>query len=170
LLRGRGPVPGAVDMSKIRIIVVDRTRDSFLKEGEEVYLSRLRNYAPVEWIQVKPAKISKGRNSGEILGEEAREIKRYILPRDYLIALDRTGRQYDSEELAVWLEGLFGKATGPLSFVIGGPLGLSRQITSQAGIVLSLSRLTLTHEMTRLILLEQLYRAFTILRGEKYHK
>jgi len=157
-------------MSKIRIIVVDRTRASFLKEGEEVYLSRLRNYAPVEWIQVKPAKISKGRNTEEILGEEAREIKRHILPRDYVIALDRTGRQYDSEELAAWLEGLFGKATGSLSFVIGGPLGLSGQITRQAKGVLSLSRLTLTHEMTRLVLLEQLYRAFTILRGEKYHK
>jgi 23S rRNA (pseudouridine1915-N3)-methyltransferase len=157
-------------MSKIRIIVVDRTRASFLKEGEEVYLSRLRNYAPVEWIQVKPAKISKGRNTEEILGEEAREIRRHILPRDYVIALDRTGRQYDSEELAAWLEGMFGKATESLSFVIGGPLGLSGQITSQAKGVLSLSRLTLTHEMTRLVLLEQLYRAFTILRGEKYHK
>ena len=157
-------------MSKIRIIVVDRTRASFLKEGEEVYLSRLRNYVPVEWIQVKPAKISKGRKPEEILGEEAREIKRYILPRDYLIALDRTGRQYDSEGLAAWLESLFGKATGSLSFVIGGPLGLSGQITHQAGGVLSLSKLTWTHEMTRLLLLEQLYRAFTILRREKYHK
>lgn len=170
MLRDRCPIPGPVDMSKIRIIVVDRTRASFLKEGENLYLSRLRNYAPVEWIQVKPAKISKGRNAEEILGEEAREIKRHILPRDYLIALDRTGRQYDSEELAGWLDGLLGKAAGPLSFLIGGPLGLSRQIISQARGVLSLSRLTLTHEMTRLILLEQLYRAFTILRGEKYHK
>ena len=170
MLRDRCPIPAPGDMSKIRIIVVDRTRASFLKEGEEGYLSRLRNYAPVEWIQVKPAKISKGRNAEEILGEEAREIKRHILPRDYLIALDRTGRQYDSEELAGWLDGLLGKAAGPLSFVIGGPLGLSRQIISQARGVLSLSRLTLTHEMTRLILLEQLYRAFTILRGEKYHK
>ena len=65
-------------------------------------------------FEVKPAKISKGRNAEEILGEEAREMKRHILPRDYLIALDRTGRQYDSEELAGWLEGLFGKATGIL--------------------------------------------------------
>jgi 23S rRNA (pseudouridine1915-N3)-methyltransferase len=157
-------------MSKIRIIVVDRTRASFLKEGEEAYLSRLRNYAPVEWIEVKPVKISKGRNAEEILGEEAREIKRHILPKDYVIALERAGRQYGSEELAAWLEGLFGKGMGSLAFVIGGPLGLSGQITSQAKGVLSLSRLTLTHEMTRLILLEQLYRAFTILRGEKYHK
>jgi 23S rRNA (pseudouridine1915-N3)-methyltransferase len=157
-------------MSKIRIIVVDRTRASFLKEGEELYLSRLRNYAPVEWVQVKPAKISRGRKTEEILEEEAKEIERHILPRDYLIALDRTGPQRDSEELAGWLEGLFGKAAGSLSFVIGGPLGLSGQITSQARGVLSLSRLTLTHEMARLILLEQLYRAFTILRGEKYHK
>jgi 23S rRNA (pseudouridine1915-N3)-methyltransferase len=157
-------------MPKIRIIVVDRTRASFLKEGEEVYLRRLRNYAPVEWIEVKPAKIAKGRHAELILEEEAQEIKRRILPRDHLVALDRSGRQYGSEELASWLEGLSGKGVGSLTFVIGGPLGLSRQIMSLAEAVLSLSRLTLTHEMTRLILLEQLYRAFTILRGEKYHK
>ena len=157
-------------MPKIRIIVVDRTRASFLKEGEEVYLRRLRNYTPVEWVQVKPAKITKGRNSEEILEEEAQEIKRHFLPRDYLIALDRSGRQVDSEELAAWLDSFSSKGVGSLSFVIGGPLGLSRQILTLAGGVLSLSRLTLTHEMTRLILVEQLYRAFTILRGEKYHK
>ena len=157
-------------MSKIRIIVVDRTRSSFLREGEEVYLRRLRKYAQVEWVQVKPAKISKGRRTEEVLEEEAREIKRHILPRASVIALDRPGHQYDSEEMAAWLEALFGKTAGSLSFVIGGPLGLSGQIISQAESVLSLSRLTLTHEMTRLILLEQLYRAFTILRGEKYHK
>ena len=157
-------------MSKIRIIVVDRTRAPFLREGEDAYLARLRRYVPVEWIEVKPAKISKGRKAEEILGEEAIEIKRCVLPRDCLVALDRTGRQYDSEELAAWLEEKLGKVAGTLSFAIGGPLGLSGQIVHQAGGVLSLSRLTLTHEMTRLILLEQLYRAFTILKGEKYHR
>ncbi len=157
-------------MAKMRIIVVDRTRASFLKEGEELYLRRLRNYATVEWIQVRPTKISRGRLEEEILDQEAREIRRHLLSKDHLIALDRTGRQYESEKLAAWLDGLFGKGLGTLSFVIGGPLGLSRQIIRQAEGVLSLSRLTLTHEMTRLILLEQLYRAFTILRGEKYHK
>jgi 23S rRNA (pseudouridine1915-N3)-methyltransferase len=86
------------------------------------------------------------------------------------VPLDRTGHAFDSEELATWLDKLSTGTGGWVSFIIGGPLGLSQELLDQAGRILSLSRLTLTHEMSRLLLLEQLYRAFTIIRGEKYHK
>jgi 23S rRNA (pseudouridine1915-N3)-methyltransferase len=155
---------------KIKVIVIDRTRSPFLKEGESFYLERLRKYAKLEWFEVKPAKIKKGRSTEEILNAEAETIARRLAPRDYLVALDRTGRQYDSVELAAWINKLSTSPRSPINFIIGGPLGLSRQILDRAQEILSLSRLTLTHEMSRLILLEQLYRAFTILRGEKYHK
>lgn len=157
-------------MLKIRIIVVDRTRTSFLREGEAFYLERLRRYARMEQTDVKPARISKGRPEKEILGEEGKAILRRLAPRDYMVALDRSGDQYDSEELARWLDRTGARSGGLLSFVIGGPLGLSKEVLDRAREVLSLSRLTLTHEMIRLVFLEQLYRAFTILRGEKYHK
>lgn len=157
-------------MIKIRIIVVDRTRSPFLAEGEAFYLKRLQNYVQVEWIEVKPEKMTKGRPEAEILRFEGQALIRKSGPKDYLVSLDRTGRQYGSEEFAEWLGKAMLKAGGRITFMIGGPLGLSRKAVAEADEILSLSKLTFTHEMSRILLLEQLYRAFTILKGEKYHK
>lgn len=157
-------------MLRIKLIVVDRTRLPFLQEGESFYLQRIRRYAPLEWIEVKPARMTKGRAGEEILQQEGREIQRRLSPQDYPVALDRSGRTCSSEELAAWLGSLSARGVEWLSFVIGGPLGLSEEVRKCSREVLSLSRLTLTHEMSRLLLLEQIYRAFTILKGEKYHK
>ncbi len=157
-------------MLKMRIIVVDRTRSPFLKEGEGFYLERLRKYVQVDWIEVKPVKISPGRPAWEILAAEGERIAKKLAQRDYSVCLDRSGNQYDSEKFAKWLTSLVESGEQWVSFVIGGPLGLSKDILHGSREVLSLSQFTLTHEMSRLILLEQLYRAFTILRGEKYHK
>jgi 23S rRNA (pseudouridine1915-N3)-methyltransferase len=155
---------------KLKVIVVDRTRSPFLKEGELFYMDRLKKYTRVEWIEVKPATIKKGRPADEILTSEGQAITRRLMPTDYLVALDRSGHQYDSIGLADWLETLSMDRGGWISFVIGGPLGLSKDLLKNAQKILSLSRLTLTHEMCRLVLLEQVYRAFTIMKGEKYHK
>ena len=87
-----------------------------------------------------------------------------------MIAHDRSGRQYDSEKLACWLQKLSIKAVGWVCFVIGSPVGLSDEVKEAADKILSLSRLTFTHEMSRLILLEQIYRSFTIMEGHKYHR
>ena len=157
-------------MLRIRVIVVDRTRTPYLREGEALYLDRLKNYARVELVEVKPVKIMKCRPEQDIMAIEGKTINGKINSRDYLVALDRSGHAYDSEGLAVWLERLSREVGGWVSFVIGSPFGLSQDILKRAHKVVSLSKLTLTHEMTRLVLLEQLYRAFTIMRGEKYHK
>ena len=157
-------------MLKIRIMVLDKTRSPFLKEGESFYISRIKKYAQVGWTEIRPVPIKKGRSKIQILSMEGHAIERKLLPDDYVVALDRSGKQYHSEELAMWLGQLSGQAGGWICFIIGGPLGLSKAIIDRADLVLSLSRLTLTHEMSRLILLEQIYRSMTILRGEKYHK
>ena len=149
-------------MLRVKLLVVDRTRSSFLKEGEAFYLERLKKYIQVDWIEVKAVKIGKGK--------EAQALANKWSPGDHIVALDRTGRLYDTEKLAAWLGRLSTQASGWVCFVIGGPLGLPREFLDQARDILSLSRLTLTHEMSRLVLLEQLYRSLTILRGEKYHK
>ena len=156
-------------MLRIKIIVVDRTRSPFLSEGESFYLKRLRRYANAEWLEVKAVPIKKGKADEEIRAAEGRSILKKLGPQDYLLSLDRTGKPYDSEGLAAHIEKLAG-AHASLTFLIGGPLGLSEQILKSSHEILSLSRMTLTHEMSRLILLEQLYRVFTILHGEKYHK
>jgi 23S rRNA (pseudouridine1915-N3)-methyltransferase len=156
-------------MLKIKIIVVDRTRSAFLKQGETFYLKRIERYAKTEWVEVKPAGIKKGRPTFRILDAEGDSIAKTFVPRDYIIALERSGKAYGSEELASHIEKL-SLTHDRLTFVVGGPLGLSKAILDRSHEIFSLSRLTLTHEMSRLLLLEQLYRAFTIIKGEKYHK
>jgi 23S rRNA (pseudouridine1915-N3)-methyltransferase len=157
-------------MPRIKIIVVDHTRSPFLKEGEVFYLDRLRKYIQVDWVEVKPVKISQGGSEQRILAVEGERILQRLGQRDYSVCLDRSGSEYDSERFAAWLDSLLNKGEQWMSFIIGGPLGVSNDVLNQSREVLSLSQFTLTHEMSRLILLEQLYRAFTILRGQKYHK
>ena len=156
-------------MPKIRIIVVGNTKSSFLSEGESFYLKRLKHYIPTEWIEVKPEKISKGVRKDELLATEGRSIIKKLQLRDHIIVLDISGREYTSEALSHRIDRLSWKGDS-LCFVIGGPLGISKEILQKAHETLSLSKLTLTHEMCRVFLLEQLYRTFTIIRGEKYHK
>ncbi|MBW1783830.1 MAG: 23S rRNA (pseudouridine(1915)-N(3))-methyltransferase RlmH [Deltaproteobacteria bacterium] len=156
-------------MPRIKFIVVGSTKSSFLKQGELFYLEKLRRYAPTEWVEVKPQKVTKGRSKKEILRVEGRSIEKKCLNDDHVIALDLRGKAYDSEGLADLIEQL-SQSRKQLCFVIGGPLGLSKEILDTAGEIVSLSKLTLTHEMSRLVLLEQLYRAQTIIKGEKYHK
>lgn len=158
-------------MLKIRFIVVDRTKEAFLKEGESFYLKRLRKFVQADWKVVKSARIVKQRPDEDIMAEEAGNLLKAISGGEYVVALDRTGRQFDSEAMARWLEELsINRAGGHVSFLIGGPLGLSGTILKQADLVFSLSKLTLTHEMSRLVLLEQVYRSMTIIKGHQYHK
>ena len=157
-------------MVKIKFIVVDRTRSSFLKKGELFFLDRLKNYSKVEWIEVKPAGIKKGVPLEEIMKKEGKAIQMKTSVTDYIVALDRKGNQLDSAKLAAWLANLTSTTRCSICFIIGGPLGLSKEILDRADKILSLSKLTFTHEMCRLFLIEQIYRSFTIIRGEKYHK
>lgn len=156
-------------MLRLKFIVVDRTKALFLKEGETFYLDRLRKYANTQWTEVKPAKVTKNRSPEAVRNAEGESIAKCLVNRDYVIALDRSGKTHHSEGLALWMNSL-SLTQSRLTFVIGGPLGLSKGILEMADEHLSLSRLTLTHEMSRLILLEQLYRAFTIINNESYHK
>jgi 23S rRNA (pseudouridine1915-N3)-methyltransferase len=155
---------------RFRVLVVGRTRVPFLSEGESFYLERLRRYVKTDWVEVKAGRTTKGRPEEEVIREESLALSKRLRPGDFQVALDRTGTQHDSEGLARWLQGLARRAAGPVCFLTGGPLGMSREAIREADAVLSLSRLTLTHEMVRLVLLEQLYRACTIMAGEKYHK
>ncbi len=156
-------------MAKLKFIVVGRTKAPFIREGERFYLERIRHYIGTEWIQLKPIPITRGRAEEEILKKEAEQIKRQVRENDLVIVLDARGRFLDSMGFSRQLERwtMSGK---PLSFVMGGPLGLHQSLLDQADEKLALSPMTLTHEMARLVLLEQIYRAFTIMKGEKYHK
>jgi len=157
------------EMAKLKFIVVGKTKAPFLRQGEEFYLHKIRHYVNAEWIEVRGAKATKGKPDQKVLTEESLQIQKRIGARDFVVSLDMRGKALDSLELSRFLEGLLAKGR-PITFIIGGPLGLHVSVEQRANETISLTRLTLTHELSRLVLLEQVYRAFTIITGRKYHK
>lgn len=152
----------------IECIFLGPTAEGYLEQGIADFLKRLARYGEV---RIKVVKERKGRMADQArIDSEGRDLLEVVEPKSLLVALDRTGRQVDSEGFAELFRQWRDQNRRTTSFIIGGALGLSREVVAAADLVLSLSRMTFTHEMARLILLEQVYRAFTILAGSKYHK
>ncbi len=149
--------------------MVDRTREKFLAEGQNFYMKRLKKYAQVEWVETKPVRINKNRTTPEVLSLEGDAILKRIHSGDHVIALDRKGKAFTSRQLATRMEKI-PLIASRITFIIGGPLGLAEKVLEKADETLSLSKMTFTHEMSRVLLMEQLYRAFSIINNEKYHK
>jgi 23S rRNA (pseudouridine1915-N3)-methyltransferase len=150
------------------IVAVGRLR-GWAAEGSEDYLKRLRRYFPVEVEEVAEEDMNR-RSPEEVLWAEASRLLKRIPSGAYVIVLDRErGKQLSSEELAWRLDALGVSGRSHVAFVLGGPLGLSPGLLGRADEVLSFGRMTLPHALARVVLLEQLYRAAKIERGEKYH-
>jgi len=157
----------------IKMITVGKLKEKYLKDGVNEYLKRLQPYAKMEIIEVADEKEPANASSadGEIVREkEAVRIQKYLKSDTYLIVLAIDGRQLSSEELAEKLKGSALAGKSDITMVIGGSLGLSSGILSQADFKLSFSKMTFPHQLMRLILVEQIYRAFKINKGEPYHK
>ena len=157
-------------MVKIIIISVGRTKEGWIKEGVSHYQKLLKRYADLRLIEIKEEKITKSDAPEDILDAEAQRILKNLNKSTLSVALDRAGKSMSSKELAGWLGERLGLGLGEFTFVLGGALGLSPKVRRACSINLSLSRMTLTHEMSLVILLEQIYRAFSIVKGTKYHK
>jgi len=154
---------------RLELLFLGKTKETYLADGIEDFFKRLSHYLKVEIKTVKEGRIKKGEPENLLIERES-EILLQNVQGSYLVCLDRTGTQMDSITLAKQLERWEMQSLKKISFIIGGPLGLSATILHKADLVFSLSPMTFTHEMTRLLLLEQLYRACTIKAGEKYHK
>jgi len=154
---------------RFEFLFLGKTKEAYLAAGIADYAKRLARYIATDIKILKEKKIKKG-ESENVLLEKNSEILLQNAQGSYLVCLDRTGTQMDSLELAAQVERWEMQGQKKITFIIGGPLGLSPAILKKADLILSFSPMTFTHEMTRLILLEQLYRAFTIKAGEKYHK
>ena len=138
-------------------------------EGSDDYAKRLRRYFPVEIVEVAEEDMNR-RSREEVLSAEGERILKRLPAEAYLISLDREkGKQQPSEGLARRLESLGVSGRSHVAFVIGGPLGLSSEVLRRADELWSFGRVTLPHALARVVLLEQLYRAVKIQRGEKYH-
>jgi len=157
---------------KLTIIQVGKTKHSFFQEAETEYLKRLKPLITIETVTLKEVEIPKGDpEAGRkmVKAKEAAEILKHLTKDSYMLALDERGKQFTSLEFAGFLNERMQQSTKNLIFIIGGPYGLDEIIKNQAKLQLSFSKLTFTHECIRTLLLEQIYRSFTILGGKTYH-
>lgn len=157
----------------ISIISVGKLKEKYLKQGIEEYVKRLSAYAKVELIEVPDEKAPENlseQESQQIKEKEGERILAKISDDAYVIALAIEGKMKSSKELAKSLDKLATYGRSKIAFVIGGSLGLSKPVMQRANEALSFSKMTFPHQLMRLILLEQVYRAFRINRGEPYHK
>ena len=155
---------------KIKLIVIGKIKHPYLQDGIQDYLKRLKHYAETETVELPQKRLSSNLSENEILRHESALFKRQIDSAEYLISLDKDGQKFDSRGFANSLQKLMNQNRNRINFVIGGELGISKEMLTKSNEVWSFSKLTFTHDMMRLIFLEQLYRAFTILGGQKYHK
>lgn len=154
---------------KILLIVVGRTVQKWLQDGIGEYVSRLEHFAQFE-IQVIPdLKNNRSMDFQTQKTLEGQSIVRLLQPSDNVFLLDDKGREMSSPEMASWLEKCTLQSTKRLVFIIGGPYGFSSEVYERVPGRISLSRMTFSHQMVRLIFVEQLYRAFTIIKGLPYH-
>ena len=153
---------------RITLIESGKTRDPFIREGVELYRSRVSRYVPFRIETLPDLKNSRNLTMKEVMEKEGQILLKRLKPEDYVILLDERGQQFHSISFAEYLNALEGKVN-QLSFVIGGPYGFSQEVYDRADTMLSLSKLTFSHQLVRVIFMEQLYRAFTILKGEPYH-
>lgn len=153
---------------RITLIENGKTRDAFIREGVELYRSRMSRYVPFRIETLPDLKNSRHMTMKEVMEKEGQVLLKRLKPGNYVILLDERGQQFDSISFAEYLNSLEG-TVNQLDFVIGGPYGFSEEVYKRADALLSLSRLTFSHQLVRVIFMEQLYRAFTILKGEPYH-
>ena len=156
----------------IKIYCIGKIKEQYLKDGIAEYLKRLSPYAKTEIIEVMDSKVKDNPNDFDITKAKNEEGDRVLklIKNDYLIGLDLNKKEFTSEEFANFIEQKFVEGGSSISFVIGGSYGLSENLKKRCNSSISLSKLTYLHQMTRLILLEQIYRAFKILNNETYHK
>lgn len=151
----------------IRVIMVGKTSQPYVREGLEVYLGRLVHYARVEWNELPD---SRTRNTAaDTLRLEAELILGRIRKEENVILLDEAGESLSSRQFAQWLQKRMNSGIRSLVLVVGGAHGFDPELKRRADGMLSLSSMTFPHDLVRLVLAEQLYRAFTILKGEQYH-
>ncbi|MGN8072196.1 23S rRNA (pseudouridine(1915)-N(3))-methyltransferase RlmH [Mucilaginibacter sp. SG564] len=154
---------------KITFLTVGKTEDAYLKEGIDKYVKRLKHYTKLELVEINELKNTKALSAEQQKAKEAELILKKVTPLDYLILLDEKGSEYSSTQFAAYINKKEISSSANMIFVIGGPYGFDQSVYQRANDKISLSRMTFSHQMVRLFFVEQLYRAYTIIKGEPYH-
>ena len=150
----------------IKVITVGNVKEKYLKDAIEEYTKRINKYDKIEIIEVKDEGMVE---PVKAINLEAEKIKKHINPKDYIITMDINGKQITSEEFSNKIDSIY-LETSNITFIIGGSYGLSDEIKQMSNYRLSFSKMTFPHQLFRVILLEQIYRAFKISHNESYHK
>lgn len=153
---------------KIKLIVVGKTNDNNIVEGINDYVGRIKHYIPFELVVIPELKNTKKLSVALQKEQEGSLILKSLQPTDYVVLLDEHGKEWRSIEFASWIE-KHQQSTKCLVFVVGGPYGFSEAMYARANSKLSLSKMTFSHQMIRLLFVEQVYRAYTIISGQPYH-
>lgn len=154
---------------KITLLTVGKTDKDWVRQGMDIYISRLKHYIPFAVVEIPELKNVSSLSKEQIKSREGELILKNIRPTDDVILMDERGKQYSSVELAKVLQDKISYNGKDIVFIIGGAYGFSEEVYSRANSKISLSRMTFSHQMVRAIFAEQIYRAFTIMRGEPYH-
>ncbi len=154
---------------KLSLWTIGKEHESYIKAGVEEFTKRISKYYPVEWSIIPTHKNAGRLSETDVKKKEADIILEMLKKDDFLIALDERGEQFSSEGLAELMGKRGTESTKNIIFLIGGAFGIDETVLSKAKIKWSLSHLTFPHQLVRLLLAEQIYRACTILRNEKYH-
>ncbi len=156
-------------MLKIRLILVGKDKDAWVADGIAHYRKLLSRFASLDIVTLPGVKAASSLSPSEIMAKEHDQIVRK-LGKGFTVALADSGKKMDSMSFSKWLSKVQVSGSGELTFVVGGAYGLDKRLLDSADLILSLSPLTFSHQLVRLVLLEQLYRGFSILHGTDYHK
>lgn len=154
---------------KITLLTVGKTDKDWVKQGMDIYISRLKHYIPFSVVEIPELKNVSSLTKDQIKTREGELILKNVRPTDDLVLMDERGKEYTSIELAKVIQDKISYVGKDIVFVIGGAYGFSEDVYRRADSKISLSRMTFSHQMVRAIFVEQIYRAFTIMRGEPYH-
>ncbi|MGQ9695586.1 MAG: 23S rRNA (pseudouridine(1915)-N(3))-methyltransferase RlmH [Thermodesulfobacteriota bacterium] len=155
---------------RLTLLAVGYIKEPFIRQGCQIYEQRISHYTQFRVLIIPEEKIKEKKNKKIILQKEGQRIRAKLPKEAFKVILDEKGKFFTSEELASFLGKFFAAQAKEVVFILGGPLGLEEELKKESDLLLALSPLTLTHGLARVLLLEQIYRAFTILRGEPYHK
>lgn len=155
---------------KVTIVSVGKIKEDYFKDSIEEYCKRLKSYCNLNRIEINDEKIIESKPDYLIKNKEGEKIYKSLNEKSYKIAMTETGKNFSSEELANFIENIKNSGNPEISFIIGGALGLSDDILKNSDFKLSLSKMTLPHQMAYLFLTEQIYRSFKIIQNEPYHK
>jgi len=154
---------------KFSLILINKSKENYISKGFAEYESRLKHYTKFDTLILELPKKLKFASQEMQKVEEGKLLLQNIEKQDFLVLLDDIGKSLTSEQFAGQIQKWLNSGLSNIVFVVGGPFGFSEEVYARANYQFSLSRLTLTHQMVRLFFLEQLYRAHTIIKGEKYH-